>query len=383
MGVSPLLYLFKRFFILYSNQQISIQKKKSRGFDSCWHTSNVFTGDYWDEFGLLLAQKPSADKLKVLVLGAGKGACVRPILASHSSCKITLVDTDKKSLLETKKIFEDYFPDIQCLEFVHNDAEAFLESCRSEYDLIWVDLYTNTGYAPCMNHQKFYSKLNDVLSFNGSVAVNCFTTASPLSIEQLGVAESFVASKLQTITNEVSYIPYRRNMTMIASRKNRQFRLMNIDHLKIKDQLVLNIQKHRIKYKKNVLISKVRDSLPDFEGVDKEFASRWNNSGMLNNNYLHSVLKNESINENDLSEITSSSKNALSFLSVVIGGMNHKYLDEIFLKWSFDRILKFSVFSKTELDYFLTQFVSVVVRSEIDHERIEFLNNKINILEIV
>ncbi|MBI2027910.1 MAG: hypothetical protein HYS98_08955 [Deltaproteobacteria bacterium] len=223
-----------------------IRTDKVQGLESFFLPHQIYSGKYWDEFSLpsLLLDFPH----RVLMLGLGQGAGLRPILATGQVKEIVAIDNDISAIQETQRIYKKFFPKLQ-FSCIHQNAKEFLESNTSNtFDIIWVDLYSSDGYGSDISNPSFYKLLKKMITPQGIIALNSF--GLPPHLNPLGndTFANLILFQLHTNFSHVRYLPYRRNFTFFAS--NNIFPLppfvLPQEHLKQGDKLVSQIQKLRL-----------------------------------------------------------------------------------------------------------------------------------------
>lgn len=177
--------------------------------------TRVFAGQYWDEFGMTAHLVP--DGAHVLMLGLARGGGLRPILSSSKKLKITAIDFNPSLVEGCRNQFRKDFPRLD-FEAIHMDAANFLSSTSEKFDCIWLDLYSESEYCPLYFDTSFIRSLNEHLKDTGVLMVNAYGLPNQfLPLERSGVQSAHVAC-LKKEFSHIAAIPYRRNMTIIASK---------------------------------------------------------------------------------------------------------------------------------------------------------------------
>ncbi len=248
-------------------------------FESYFLPHKVFSGNYWDEFSL-----PSlllSSRQRILMLGLGKGAAIRPFLASGAECEIVTVDHDEDTIGAAKEIFSSFFPRI-LFETIHADAFEYLKR-RSEkkFDIVWVDLYSKEGHVDLIADPGFYALLEGVLKRNGIVAINSLGLPPQLNPIAADTTTHLSLYHLSGLFKTVGFLPYRRNYTLMATQKDHFPKITRGDFhpdLKEGDRLVLNIQRLRLGKMKSPSVIKPRPvvEIPlSFQGTTLQMRARW------------------------------------------------------------------------------------------------------------
>lgn len=311
--------------MLYSSDKIQINKNKSVGYDSKLRTHQVFMGDYWDEFGLLSYPEIK----KALVLGCGSGSCIRPLLSNAPKMKITLVDNDADALKKCTEIYSKYFPEIN-FEVINQDA-SFVESFGSNYDLIIVDTYTDKGYTSFLNFSGYFEKLEHALSDSGILAINCFTVPTFLS-SGISNAETFFIEILSKSFSKIRTFPFRRNITILASKhpipneRVDNSRLNEIDSIVFESQIIR--KKNREYQVTNPLNNRSVKCLPLFEQIGREMNASWIEHDSLRkektiptSSYIHSILTNSHLHPDHVTDFFNGHNDPLVDIPVIMGSL--------------------------------------------------------------
>lgn len=180
----------------------------------------VFTGNYWDEFGLTSFFIP--DHARVLMLGVGLGGGIRSLLSSTKAIQLDAVDLDARSIDHCKEIYKKKFPHL-VFNSICADAETFIQNKKSEYDFIWIDLYQSDSYCDLNFDPEFMNSIKKALKIDGVIAVNAYGVPTQFSPLACGSAQSAVAATLKAVFTWVGAIPNRRNQTLFASQKKPHF----------------------------------------------------------------------------------------------------------------------------------------------------------------
>lgn len=241
--------------------------------------NKIFSGQYWDEFSLpslLVKQKEQ----RVLMLGLGQGAGIRPILATGLVSEIIGVDSDKDAIESTEETYATFFPLLK-FKTVVSDATEDLKTCKNdEWDVIWVDLYTTTGYPEAVLEASFFELLHKKIKQDGAIAINAFGLPPQLNPIAADTATNFLLYRLNQTFKHVGFLPLRRNHTLFASKENGFSTISSVefnDDLKESDRLIFNIQKLRLKHIQSYnFVEPLLDSIPlTFEDITSQMRKRW------------------------------------------------------------------------------------------------------------
>lgn len=350
--------------MLYSPQSVTIKKEKPVGLDSSWRTDRIFNGDYWDEFGLVT---PDAKNPRILVLGAGHGACVRPLIARTGSIDMTLVDSDPRATECIRREFANFFPQIP-IRCVIADAIEHLQ-CEDRYDLIWIDLYTDQSFADCLYLAEFYERIALALKPKGVIAMNSFTVPSHFLLEQLGPSEDFFCKQLKLYFYHVNIFPFRRNVTITASNCSSSID-PNASNLQIndRDQIVMRTQRLRTL---NPIKPKLRArTLPPltFSETRALMTKLWRDHKMKYDvNELHKTLTSNQVNSDSIKQLTSLLKEASVVIATLAGslGIENPSLEHAFLQAMLETpVSQMPTSRPSYIHYFLGQASAMLARND-------------------
>lgn len=248
-------------------------------FESYFLPHKVFSGNYWDEFSL-----PSlllGSEQRILMLGLGKGAAIRPYLASGAACEIVTVDHDEETIRTAKDIFSSFFPRI-VFETIHADAFEYLKrGPGKKFDIVWVDLYSKEGHADLIADPEFYALLKSALKRNGIAAINSLGLPPQLNPIAADTITHLALYHLRGLFKTVGFLPYRRNYTLMATQEDHFPDITRGDFhpdLKAWDRLVLRIQTLRLGKMKTCDVIKPRPlaEIPlSFQGITLQMRARW------------------------------------------------------------------------------------------------------------
>ncbi|MGB0454090.1 MAG: hypothetical protein ACPGJV_10290 [Bacteriovoracaceae bacterium] len=222
--------------MFYSNDEVKIQNQFS-SIDG----KQIYTGTYWDEFGLSQAFLPYDSD--VLVLGLAEGACVRPIHASGRVGSLDCVDYDGKLLAKCRSLFEKKFREIP-FQTYESCAFDFLGQTTKKYDLIWIDLYLKESYSPIYFNPYFWKLASEKLNPRGRVLVNSFGLPMHLKPFSTDNPQFKFLNFINLQFDEIRVIPYRRNMTLVIEDKKSPLNF-SVPSLKLCDQMVMKTFAHK------------------------------------------------------------------------------------------------------------------------------------------
>ncbi len=205
--------------------------------------SQVFIGQYWDEFGLVCHLVP--DESEVLMLGLGYGGGIRPIFSSKNNYNLTCVDLNVEYVDKCSKLFDDHFPKIRFRAY-QQDAIEFLKLETRFYDCIWVDVYQPEAYCDFVLKEDFYSLLRSRLGQGGVVFVNSYGLPNQFEPLRQSGPQSYLSQVLKAQFSFVGAIPYRRNITFVAADQRPRIRPVQ-PHADLNSLDRLSLQTMRLK----------------------------------------------------------------------------------------------------------------------------------------
>ena len=122
--------------------------------------------------GLLDIGKTEISRMEsVLILGVAGGSVVQTLVSDFSfSKKITGVELDQEIIHIANSYFNlDKIPNFKC---VIADAEKFVQSDTSHYDLIIIDIFKDTEMPEFLFQESFISNSKQLLNKNGYILFN-------------------------------------------------------------------------------------------------------------------------------------------------------------------------------------------------------------------
>ncbi|MFZ3183967.1 MAG: hypothetical protein WA173_07470 [Pseudomonas sp.] len=242
----------------------------------------IFCGQYYDDLSCTgFLGDPSKERITVLMLGLADGVAVAPIFANSRVASLLAVDSDETAIircLDNQKNLPAHFK----FESAVADAAHFLATTADRYDVIIVDLYTQSAYASIVFDYAFHHLLKDRLNPLGHIVFNGF--GIPMNLDPFnGLSpQAWLAQCLSESWSNINYLPHRRNATFIIGLPPLTT-LCGADQLQSlspSDLLFLEIMGLRLGY----LIPAVKSNeaiLPpplDFVGIDLEMQKRWTKS---------------------------------------------------------------------------------------------------------
>ena len=126
--------------------------------------------------GLLINQQPQ----NILIIGLGAGSFVRFFHHYYPDCSIDGVDCSQPIIDLAKGYFG--LPESDNITVTCADGDLFVKqhNCGRKYDLILVDAFDGQGMAPTIYNPAFYDRLQSLLSDDGSVSFNLWSSDKAL-----------------------------------------------------------------------------------------------------------------------------------------------------------------------------------------------------------
>lgn len=171
----------------------------------------VFQGTPMDDVAsaVFKVERPT----RALILGASLGSVLLPLSAFAGVEEVVLVDLDETNspLLERLRNSIDVRVSV-------SDALDYLEAGNDLFDLIFVDLFTEVGYAEVMLDKRLYQAMHGRLREKGAILVNAFDIPSYLFPETGKTVTSTLMNLLADELSEVFYLKHRRNSLLLAGK---------------------------------------------------------------------------------------------------------------------------------------------------------------------
>ncbi|EPA96382.1 hypothetical protein F6476_30585 [Pseudomonas umsongensis] len=239
----------------------------------------IFCGQYYDDLGCTgFLGDPSKDRISVLMLGLSDGVALAPIGASTRVASLLAVDMDETALVRSLDNRNRLAAHID-FESVVADAANFLVVTSDRYDVIIVDLYTQSGYASIVFDHGFHQLLKCRLQPLGHVVFNGFGVPMNLDPFNGPTPQAWLAHCLNDSWGDIHYLPHRRNATFVIGPPpaTKLDTIPSAEFLCPSDRLFMDIMSLRLRYLTPAVIrhaSLVPPAL-DFVGIDLEVRKRW------------------------------------------------------------------------------------------------------------
>ncbi|WP_434602226.1 hypothetical protein J3P91_26595 [Pseudomonas sp. Z4-7] len=242
----------------------------------------IFCGQYYDDMGCAgFLGDPSKDRISVLMLGLSDGLALAPIAASTRVANLLAVDLDETAQVRSLDNRNRLAAHIN-FDSVIVDAAHFLMATPDRYDVIIVDLYTQSAYAPIVFDHGFHQLLKSRLNPLGHVVFNGFGVPMNLDPFNGSTPQAWLAHCLSESWGDIRHLPHRRNATFIIGPppSTTLGTTPVVEFLCASDRLFMDIMSFRLRYLTPTVFrhaSLVPPAL-DFAGIDLEVQRRWANS---------------------------------------------------------------------------------------------------------
>ncbi|MCJ8298485.1 MAG: hypothetical protein MJK13_06035 [Pseudomonadales bacterium] len=140
-----------------------------------------------------------------ILLGLGAGSIAKSLLLSSETIKITAVELRQ----QVQEIAYQWFdlPKSERLQIEIGDAFAFIKDTEQRCDLLFVDLYLDTGLQNSLSSKKFIRHCYNVLNTNGTLVLNLWDEGKgylPFNLDFL--EQTFTSQSLLVVTDEGNII---------------------------------------------------------------------------------------------------------------------------------------------------------------------------------
>jgi len=249
--------------------------------ESARHES-IFCGQYYDDMGCTgFLGDPSKDRVSVLMLGLSDGVALAPIAASTRVASLLAVDLDETALVRSLDNRNRLAAHVD-FDSVVADAAHFLVVTPDRYDVIIVDLYTESAYAPIVFDHGFHQLLKSRLNPLGHVVFNGFGVPMNLDPFNGPTPQAWLAHCLNDSWGDIHHLPHRRNATFIIGPPPSTVMgaAPAVEFLCASDRLFMDIMSLRLRYLTPTVIRHAPLVPPalDFVGIDLEVQKRWMDS---------------------------------------------------------------------------------------------------------
>lgn len=129
---------------------------------------NELLFDYTQKMAAVTAEAPQ--KRSILILGGGSLTQPRYLAKAYPSAHIDVVDIDPELTAIARKYFA--YSDPQNVTVINADARSYINTNRKQYDIIYVDIYSDASIPFSVATKEYVTRLNDSLTKNGVVIAN-------------------------------------------------------------------------------------------------------------------------------------------------------------------------------------------------------------------
>ena len=238
----------------------------------------IFCGQYWDEMCCAGFLGPvQSEQISVLMLGLADGAAIRPIFSSGRVKRLVGVDICNKAVQQCRKIYDSFFPEIH-FETATSEAKEYLEKTEDVFDVIIVDIYLEAAYSHLVFDECFHSLLKKCVNRLGHIIFNAYGLPMHLRPFEGNSPQAYLAYSLHKSWDELWYLPYRRNATIIIGPKPTSKATHPArQNIKAADELFLKIMSIRILSMQEVLERNPtrHKSSTEYLTIDLEMRKRW------------------------------------------------------------------------------------------------------------
>lgn len=159
---------------------------------------------YTRQMAALVAQTPKKDR--ILILGGGAYTLPRYLGYKYPGSQIDVVEIDSKLAGIAKQYF--HYRDQPNVHIYAEDARAYLNTVRTKYDLILVDVYSDASIPFSVTTREYAAKLQDNLQPTGKILANVIGSDTPacrplLSAIHASYAQSFYYYQLYPETSDL------------------------------------------------------------------------------------------------------------------------------------------------------------------------------------
>ncbi|SFX75922.1 hypothetical protein SAMN04487866_1234 [Thermoactinomyces sp. DSM 45891] len=207
---------------LYSKNQFLLD-----AIQSLISGSRIFTGNQPDDLSIGCSINSGN---RVLILGTGFGAAIRSTLAGIPNAKITVVDYDKNVIESCSSLYKHLFPTLDPVTYVYGDASKIDSLVNSTFDLIYVDLYSDTHCPDFVLEEPFWNIIRLRLAEKGSIVANTWGLPTHLFPYDANTPQARMIQLLARCFKNLYAFPFRRNITLVASQTDIQVKEIRTDY---------------------------------------------------------------------------------------------------------------------------------------------------------
>jgi predicted membrane-bound spermidine synthase len=161
---------YKVFDTLYDGQDLRVLTMGPNGWQSGIYPDNPseLAFSYTRKMAEIVEAAPH--KQNILILGGGAFTLPQYLAQKHPAAQIDVVEIDPKLIEISKQYF--YYKSPANVKIFAEDARAFLNTSQMNYDIILVDVYSDTNVPFSLSTVEYTALLKESLTTSGVVAVN-------------------------------------------------------------------------------------------------------------------------------------------------------------------------------------------------------------------
>lgn len=191
------------------------------------------------------------DPVKTLMIGGAGLTYPRIFATKHPTSTMDVIEIDHTMTDIAKKYF--YYKNNSQINIIHQDARLFVKSTSEQYDVIFLDAFTDFNPPPQLTTIEFIKDLNRILSDQGIIVINFISATSGPKSEllsyQLNTLRQVFPNLDVFVLNKQQSPDQLQNLILFASKQ--KVTLKTITDLNLKDLLsqklsITNLQDERI-----------------------------------------------------------------------------------------------------------------------------------------
>lgn len=162
---------------LYDGQSVRLLVSGPRAAQSGVYLngSSDLVFSYTQQMAALVDQEVSKDR--ILMLGGGAFTLPRYLAEKYPSSKIEVVEIDERLIDIARKYFG--YKDYGNVQVHSTDARAYLNTSKTKYDIIMLDVYSDSAIPFALTTQEYASELKKDLKPGGIILANIIGSDAP------------------------------------------------------------------------------------------------------------------------------------------------------------------------------------------------------------
>ena len=192
-----------------SNVMIAGYRNDPKRYRAYINVNFVFQGTHIDDMASAIFRV--ARPTRVLVLGASLASVLLPLSIFTNVQEVTLVDLEKPSSPLIDKLRKSIIIRVSV-----SDALDYLEKCNKQFDVIYVDMFTEDGYAEIVFDKRLYRAMHRKLDGSGAIVLNAYDIPCYLFPEIGSTVTVTLMNLLSDEFSEVLFLKHRRNSLLLA-----------------------------------------------------------------------------------------------------------------------------------------------------------------------